>query len=125
MGKTASQESGLAPKHDVLGSGTSYEIRAYAPYLVAEVEAGKDVRTEDRFKVLAKVSNFARDAGYDRAHRARAVGVACKIRIEVSVDSDCLSTVIIGQRHCITGIPRFYEMRNSFRVPCFTTALSE
>lgn len=42
------------PDYDVLGSGTSYELRAYAPYVVAEV-ASSEGSEDDRFRTLAKV----------------------------------------------------------------------
>lgn len=57
-GKTASQESGLTPEFDVLAKSTGYEIRAYKPYVVAEVEAGAEpgkVNEDERFRTLAKV----------------------------------------------------------------------
>lgn len=47
----------LAPEYDVLGEGSNYEIRAYKPYLVAEVEMGTVPNSEDdRFRTLARVS---------------------------------------------------------------------
>lgn len=54
-GKTASQESGLTPSYDTLGSGTGYEVRAYTSYVVAEVQAGQEGSEDDRFRTLAKV----------------------------------------------------------------------
>ncbi|CAM9854687.1 unnamed protein product [Ascophyllum nodosum] len=51
FGKDVSPE--LSPEYDVVGEGSNYEIRAYKPYLVAEVEAGTDASTEDdRFRTL-------------------------------------------------------------------------
>lgn len=59
-GKTASQDSGLTPKYSVLGAGTGYEVRAYEPYVVAEVQGGPEAGPEDdRFRTLAKVSERA------------------------------------------------------------------
>lgn len=56
-GKTASQDSGLTPKYSVLGAGTGYEVRAYEPYVVAEVQGGPEAGAEDdRFRTLAKAS---------------------------------------------------------------------
>lgn len=59
MGGTFGKSAGNVPlpDFDLVGKGTNYEIRAYSPYVVAEValdESGDDGQ-DDRFKTLAKV----------------------------------------------------------------------
>ncbi|CAM9869680.1 unnamed protein product [Pylaiella littoralis] len=56
MGGTfGKSESVPAPDFDLLGKGTNYEIRAYSPYVVAEVaEESGDSGQDERFRTLAK-----------------------------------------------------------------------
>lgn len=56
LGKTISVDSGLSPAYEVLGKRVGYELRAYPPYVVAEVKTRAEAGTEDdSFRVLAKV----------------------------------------------------------------------
>eukprot|EP00903_Cladosiphon_okamuranus_P012084 g11343.t2 len=55
MGGTFGKGSTPVPVHDVLGKlGTGLEIRAYSPYVVAEVQDAGDGSEDDRFRTLAK-----------------------------------------------------------------------
>ncbi|CAN0204103.1 unnamed protein product, partial [Scytosiphon promiscuus] len=53
MGSAIGKSSTPVPDYDVLGTGACYELRAYAPYVVAEVAASEGSE-DDRFRTLAK-----------------------------------------------------------------------
>ncbi|CAM9848869.1 unnamed protein product, partial [Hapterophycus canaliculatus] len=53
MGSAIGKTSAPVPDYDILGTGTNYELRAYAPYVVAEVGSSEGSE-DDRFRTLAK-----------------------------------------------------------------------